>query len=429
MPETDIEPADGLAAREAALMLVEAALDHRGGLEEALSRPKLAALEPRDRAFARMLAMTLLRRLGAIDARLEARMARPPPEAVTMLLRLGAAQALYLGTPAFAAVNTSVELAERGAATRPFKGLINGVLRAMMREPAAEDDPERLVPGWLFARWRAAYGEADAGAIAAMVPLEPATDLSLREATDAEALMAPLEAEPLPGGGLRTRLRGDVTEWPAYAEGRWWVQDAAAQIPARLMNLSPGAAVLDLCAAPGGKTLELAAAGFAVTALDRSGPRLKRLDQALRRTGLSAEVVTADVERWSDPRQFAGVLLDAPCSATGTFRRHPDVLWGSKPGDIAKLALVQSRLLDAAAKRVAGGGRLIYCVCSLEPEEGEAQAEAFLKRHADFRIRPVASGEGGAPEASVAEDGTLRILPHHMDGGLDGFFVARFVRA
>ena len=423
------DPSDGLAAREAALMLVEAALDHRGGLEEALARPKLALLEPRDRAFARMLAMTLMRRLGAIDAKLDARMAKPPPDAVKMLLRLGVAQAFYLGTPAFAAVDTTVRLAEATAATRPFKGLINGVMRGLLREPPKEDDPEQLVPGWLYARWRGFYGEATARAIAAVVPFEPATDLSLRDPADAAALAPELEAELMPGGGLRTRRRGDVAGWPGYDEGRWWVQDAAAAIPARLLNVQADEAVLDLCAAPGGKTLELAAAGGRVTALDRSGPRLVRLTQALQRTGLAAEIVTAPAETWSDPRRFPAVLLDAPCSATGTFRRHPDVLWGSKPSDIPKLAAVQSRLLDAAATRVGAGGRLIYCVCSLEAEEGEGQVSGFLKRHPDFATLPVAPGEGGSPEASATPEGFLRILPHHQEGGLDGFFVARFQRA
>ncbi len=419
-------PASGLAAREAALSLAQAALDRRGGLEEALEQAPFSKLEPRDRAFARMLAMTLLRRLGAIDARLQARVAKEPPEPVVMLLRLGVAQALYLDTPAFAAVDTTVRLAERGKTTRPFKGLINGVLRGILRDPPTEDDPESLVPGWLFARWRAAYGEAGARAIAAVVPFEPATDLTLRDPADAAELAALLEAEILPGPSLRVRQHGDVAGWSGYHEGRWWVQDAAAAIPARLLRIEAGETVLDLCAAPGGKTLELAAAGGKVTALDRSGARLGRLRQALQRTGLAAEIVAADAASWRDTRRFAGVLLDAPCSATGTFRRHPDVLWGSKPADIASLAGVQARLLDAAADRVEAGGRLIYCVCSLEPEEGEAQAAALLKRRPDLSVWPIEPGEGGSPAASATPAGTLRILPHHFDGGIDGFFVARF---
>jgi 16S rRNA (cytosine967-C5)-methyltransferase len=420
------EPANGLAAREAAIAIAEAALDHRGGLEESLERPPFSKLEPRDRAFARMLAMTLLRRLGPIDARLQAKLAKEPPLAVVMLLRLGVVQALYLDTPAFAAVDTTVRLAERDKTTRPFKGLINGVLRGILRDPPQEDEPESLVPGWLFARWRAAFGEAEARAIAAVVPLEPATDLTWRDPAEANELAGPLEAEILPGPSLRVRQHGDVAGWSGYHEGRWWVQDAAAAIPARLLQVQAGETALDLCAAPGGKTLELAAAGAKVVALDRSGPRLGRLKQALQRTGLSADIVTADAATWRDPRRFAAVLLDAPCSATGTFRRHPDVLWGSKPGDIATLATVQARLLDAAADRVEAGGRLVYCVCSLEPEEGEAQVAALLKRRPDLELSPIMAGEGGSPPASATQAGYLRILPHHLEGGLDGFFVARF---
>jgi 16S rRNA (cytosine967-C5)-methyltransferase len=419
---------DDLAARAAALEVAAAALKSRGGLDQALARPPFSTLAPRERGFARMLAMTLLRRLGAINAVLDARLERPPPEPVLMLLRLGLAQALYLDTPAFAAVDTSVRLAGQAKATRGFKGLVNAVLRGALREPTP-DDPQSLAPPWLYARWRAAYGEAAASAIAAMIADEPATDLTLRAAEDAEALAAELEAEILPGGQLRTRRGGDVAGWPGYAEGRWWVQDAAAAIPARLADVRPGETALDLCAAPGGKALQLAAAGATVTAVDRSADRLRRLSQSLERTGLAAEVVVADAADWADPRRFDAVLLDAPCSASGTFRRHPETLWLARPADIASLAAVQARLLDAAGERTASGGRLIYCVCSLEPEEGEAQVDAFLKRQPAFAVAAIAPGEGGAPEASVTQKGWLRILPTHAPGGLDGFFVARLVRS
>jgi 16S rRNA (cytosine967-C5)-methyltransferase len=427
-PSTD--PPGGLAAREAALALTIAALDHRGGLEEAMERAPFNRLELRDRGLARMIAMTLLRRLGPIDRRLSPRLRKAPPEAVLMLLRLGAVQALYLDTPGFAAVDTTVRLADQHKSTRAFKGLINAVLRGLLREPETENnDAESLAPDWLFARWRAAYGETSARAIAAQIAEEPATDLTVREAGDLEPLSKALDAEILPGGMLRVRHRGDVAGWSGYGEGRWWVQDAAAAVPARLLAVQPGESVLDGCAAPGGKTLQLAAAGGRVTAVDRSGPRLRRLSQALERTGLAAEIVVADLAQWNDGRRFDAVLLDAPCSATGTFRRHPDVLWGSRPGDIAKLADVQARLLDAAAARVAAGGRLVYCVCSLEPEEGEAQIEAFLKRNTAFQALPIAARDGGAPEGAVTAAGQLRILPHQLVGGLDGFFAARLVRA
>ena len=426
-PPTDAS--DGLAAREAALALVAAALDHRGGLEEAMDRAPFDRLEPRDRALARMIAMTMLRRLGSIDRLLNPRLRKPPPEPVMMLLRLGVVQAFHMDTPSFAAVDTTVRLAERDKATLPFKGLINAVLRGLLRGPALEeDDPEALAPGWIFTRWSAVYGIDMARAIAAQIAQEPATDLSLRDSADTEELAAALEAQILPGGSLRVAHRGDVAAWSGYGEGRWWVQDAAAAVPARLLAARADETVLDVCAAPGGKTLQLAATGAHVTGLDRSAPRLRRLTQALERTGLGAEVAVGDIAKWKDARRFDAVLLDAPCSATGTFRRHPDVLWGSRPGDIAKLAEVQARLLDACATRVADGGRLVYCVCSLEPEEGEAQIEAFLGRHSEFALVRIEPGEGGAPEASATPAGLLRILPHQREGGLDGFFAARMVR-
>ena len=447
-------PVAGLPAREAALDIILSALERRAGLDEALSRPGLGALPPRDRAFARMLAMTVLRQLGALDKALDSRLHKPPPEIVKTLLRMGLAQVLWLDTPAFAAVSTTMALAETRNDTRPFKPLITGVLRGLLREPPPPAGPEALAPEWLFARWSAAYGRAEAIKIAAMIAEEPATDLTLRDPADAQALLTALNTAPveepsealddttaaaeadispkaaaLPGGSLRVTRRGDVANWPGFDEGRWWVQDAAAAVPARLLGVKPGDRVLDLCAAPGGKTMQLAAAGAKVTALDRSEGRLKRLIANLARTGLEAEIITAEAAAWRDERSFDAILLDAPCMATGTFRRQPDVLWAAKPGDVATLASLQSRLLDVAARALKPGGRLVYCVCSLESEEGEAQVRAFLKRRPDFALEPVAAGEGGSPPASVTERGWLRILPHHMEGGVDGFFIARMQRA
>lgn len=417
---------DGLPAREAALNLIEAALSRRGGIDEATSANGFRFLEPRERAFARALAMAVLRHLGPIDRALSARLQKAPPDRVMHLLRLGAAQAFHLDVPAFAAVATSVELAGAHKTSRPFKGLVNAVLRGLLRDGEPADDPSLLAPPWLYSRWIAAFGEATAREIAAQIALEPATDLSLKPGADASALAEALEAETLDGGSLRLRRKGDVAGWPGFEDGSWWVQDAAAAIPARLLGVKPGDAVLDLCAAPGGKTLQLAAAGADVVALDRSAARLKRLEENLVRTGLSAETVVADAAVWDDARTFDAILLDAPCSATGTFRRHPDVLWAARPGDVASLAAVQARILDAAADRLKPGARLVYCVCSLEPEEGEAQVEAFLARRQDMALDRIAAGEGGAPAASLTARGTLRLLPHQRDGGQDGFFAARF---
>jgi len=419
-------PAD--PARKAALTLLTAALSRRAGLEAALEAPGFGRLAAQDRAFARALAMTTLRRLGPIDRALEARLQRAPPDPVRMILRLGAAQLFYLETPAYAAVDASVALAQADPTTRPFKGLVNAVLRRLADAGAPPIDPAALAPAWLLARWRAAYGEAEALAIAAMIAEEPATDLTLRDPAEAEQLAPALQAERLPGGSLRRAARGRIEDWPGFAEGRWWVQDAAAAVPARILAAAPGETALDLCAAPGGKALQLAAAGAKVTALDRSAARLQRLRESLERTGLQAEIVASAAEAWSDRRIYDAVLLDAPCSSTGTFRRNPDVLWTLRPGDIVKLAQVQARLLDAAAARVRPGGRLVYCVCSLESEEGEGQARSFLARQPEFAASPIGVGEGGAPDASRTGDGWLRILPQHLPGGVDGFFVARFVR-
>lgn len=420
---------DGLPAREAALTLIDAALSRRGGLDEAASANGFRFLEPRERAFARALAMAVLRHLGPIDRALAARLQKAPPDRVMNLLRLGAAQAFHLEVPAFAAVATSVELAGANKTSRPFKGLVNAVLRGLLRDAPPSNDPTLLAPPWLYSRWVAAFGEATAREIAGQIAIEPATDLSLKPGADAAALAQALEGEVLPGGSLRLRRKGDVAAWPGFEDGTWWVQDAAAAIPARLLDVKAGEAVLDLCAAPGGKTLQLAAAGASVVALDRSAARLKRLEENLVRTGLSAEVVAADGAAWDDARTFDAILLDAPCSATGTFRRHPDVLWAARPGDVASLAGVQARILDSAAGRLKPGGRLVYCVCSLEPEEGEAQVEAFLARRPDMALDPIQPGEAGAPEASLTPRGTLRLLPHQLDGGQDGFFAARFRKA
>jgi 16S rRNA (cytosine967-C5)-methyltransferase len=417
------------AGRRAALHLLTAALAKRRGLEAALEDSQVARLIPQDRAFARALAMAALRRLGPIDRALQARLQRPPPEAVQMILRLGAAQLFFLDTPAYAAVDASVALTAEIAPARPFKGLVNAVLRRLQREGLDSFEPEDLAPPWLFARWSAAFGEASARAVAAVIADEPPTDLTPRDPVEAAALALGLEATLLPGGSLRRAARGRIEDWPGFSQGRWWVQDAAAAIPARLLAVQPGETALDLCAAPGGKALQLAAQGAHVTALDKSAARLKRLEANLARTRLAAEVIAADAAAWPDSRTFDAVLLDAPCSSTGTFRRNPDVLWTVSPPDIAKLADIQARLLDAAADRVRPQGRLLYCVCSLEPEEGEAQVAPFLARHPGFRLAPMAPGEAGAPAAALRPEGWLRILPHHLEGGLDGFFIARFERA
>ena len=384
-----------------------------------MGRKPFADLSGPDRSFARMLASTILRGLGRIDFLLDQRLKSPPPEEVRMLLRLGAAQILFGLAPAFAAVSTTLALMEQSPRTVRFKGLANAVLRGMDREGgpklAEALDPSLNAPPWLLARWRGAYGDAATDAICALIVETPPTDITPKDASKAAEIAEALEGVVLPSGSIRTARKGEVSEWPGYADGIWWVQDAAAARPAQLLDVKPGETALDMCAAPGGKTMQMAAAGAAVTALDRSDRRLDRLRDNLARLSLSADLKAVDAAKFGDGRMFDAVLLDAPCSATGTFRRHPDVLWGAKPADIARLSVVQSELLDAAARLTRPGGRLVYCVCSLEPEEGEGQAAAFLKRRPEF-------------ERSGAD---LRLLPATGDvpaGGQDGFFAVRFDR-
>jgi 16S rRNA (cytosine967-C5)-methyltransferase len=425
------EAADiGVEARLAAGVLLNAALEGRGGLDAALSFREVAALPGPDRAFARAVAMAALRRLGEIDQILDRRLQKAPPLAVRTILRVALAQTLVLETPAFAAVSTAVKLAERDPKTRPYKNLVNAVLRGIDREGPGVTTATANLPDWIAARWRAAYGEAGLAALALAAREEPPTDLSLRPGADSAAVADAVDGEVLPGGTVRTGRRGEVAGWPGFEDGTWWVQDAAAAVPARLLAPQSGESVIDLCAAPGGKTLQLAASGASVAALDRSDKRLDRLRANLDRTGLSAEIVAVPAEDWDDARTFDAVLLDAPCTATGTFRRNPEVLRATRPADVAKLADVQHRLLDAAAGRVRPGGRLVYCVCSMEREEGETQIIAFLRRNPAFKTAPADPAAVGAPAEALTAEGWLRILPSMWTehGGLDGFFVARLDR-
>lgn len=419
-------------AREAALRVLRAVLGRRQPLDEALADPAFAGMEPRERAFARLLAATVLRRLGQIDAAVSACLDRPlagPARQIAPVLDLGAAQILFLGTPAHAAVAATVELARGRLA--PWRGLANAVLRRLTRDGAAllaGQDAARLnTPDWLWQSWCAAYGEPAARAIAAASWDEPPLDITVKG--DAAAWAERLEATPLPTGSLR-RAAAPVAALPGFAEGAWWVQDAAAAIPATLLGDVAGRRVFDLCAAPGGKTAQLAARGARVTALDRSPARLARLRENLQRLGLEAECVAADAESWAPAAPADAVLLDAPCSATGTLRRHPDVAWLKGPDDVARLAAAQDRMLAAGAALVRPGGLLVFCTCSLQPEEGPQRIAALLASGAPFDRVPIVPAEVGGLAEIVAADGTLRTLPCHLAGrgGMDGFYVARLRR-
>ncbi|MFQ5775874.1 MAG: RsmB/NOP family class I SAM-dependent RNA methyltransferase [Kiloniellaceae bacterium] len=426
-------------SRALALDLVRAVLRRRQPLDDAwAARTDLAALAPRDRAFARLLAATVLRRLGQLDALIDHCLERPlkPKLAdVRDLLCLGAAQLVFLETPPHAALSTTLALAE-GARVSGHKGLVNAVLRRLAREGpalAAAHDAARLdTPAWLWDAWCAAYGEAGARAIAAAHLAEPPLDLTVKGgAGEVRAWAARLGAAALPTGSLRLPPgAGEVVRLPGYEDGAWWVQDAAAALPARLLGEVKGRRVIDLCAAPGGKTAQLAAAGAAVTAVDISPRRAARLRDNLARLGLEAETVVADAAAWRPPAPAEAVLLDAPCTATGTLRRHPDVAHLKGPGDLAALTDLQDRLLVAALEMVAPGGVLVYAACSLQPEEGPARIAALLRAGAPIERAPVTAAEAGGLGELVSPEGDLRTLPCHLAelGGLDGFYACRLRR-
>ncbi len=381
-----------------------------------------------------MLAATVVRRLGQIDVALAACLARdlsPRASEARNLLRLGAAQLLFLKTPPHAAVGQTVALAEGRLAS--YRGLANAVLRRLAREGdallAGQDAARLNLPDWLWVSWCAAYGEPAVRAIAAAQMEEPPLDIS--PVRDAASWAQRLDATLLPTGSLRRPAGGAVAELPGFAEGAWWVQDAAAALPARLLGDVAGRVVVDLCAAPGGKTMQLAAAGAKVVAVDRSPARQKRLAANLARLGLTAEMVTAEAETWRPPAPVDFVLLDAPCSATGTLRRHPEIAWVKSGDDVARLVPVQDRLLDAAMAMLALGGTLVYCTCSLQPEEGAARIESFLARHPQMTRAAVAAGEVGGLAEVLTPAGDVRTLPSHLaeQGGMDGFYAARLTRA
>ncbi len=435
--DPEIATARGGPARDAALGLIVAVLGQRRQLDDAW-RAALApdgdldGLDGRDVAFARLLATTVLRRLGQIDAALDRCLNKPLPRRavrVRDILRLGAAQLLFLGTPAHAAVDTAVAQATRFP---HYKALVNAVLRRLAREGAdivARQDAARLnCPDWLWQSWTEAYGEDATRAIVAAQLAEPPLDIVT--ADDPADWAERLTATPLPTGCLRRQAGGAVTALPGYDEGAWWVQDAAAALPARLLGDVAGRAVLDLCAAPGGKTLQLAAAGAEVTAVDIAAKRLARLEHNLARIGHMAEVVCADVATWRPERPATHILLDLPCSATGTIRRHPDVWRLKTPDDAERLAAAQSRLLTAAVDMLAPGGTLVACVCSLQPEEGPARISALLAAGAPVRRQPVTPAEVGGLVELVTAEGDLRTLPCHLAdmGGMDGFYACRLVR-
>lgn len=435
----------GLAARRIAADIVDAVLHKHRTLDEQLdgpaAHPGLKQLADRDRALMRRMVATALRRLGTLGHVLSRLLDRgvptDAPRAQSALL-IGAAQILWMDVPDHAAVDLSVRLVQADRRAQKYAGLVNAVLRRCAREGAAlveEVQGQAIdIAPWLLQRWIAHYGEATAKDIAAALSNEPSLDITVK--SDAAQWATRLHGEVLPTDTVRTLLHGSVTVLPGFTEGQWWVQDAAAALPARLFGDIAGKAIVDLCAAPGGKTAQLAHGGARVTAVDRSQARVARLRDNMTRLQLEITTVVADAAEWQPAATdgFDGILVDAPCTSTGTIRRHPDVGWLRQPVDIAPLAGMQKRMVQKAVSLLKPGGLLVYCTCSLEPEEGEQLVAGLLASEAGLRRVPVTASEVAGLTDIVTADGDLRTLPCHLPnpdprlGGLDGFYAARLER-
>ena len=437
----------GLAARRIAADILDGVLHKRRTLDEQLdgasAHPGLKTLSDRDRALMRRLVATILRRLGTLGHVLSRLLDRgiptDAPRAQSALL-IGAAQILWMDVPDHAAVDLSVRLVQSDRRAAKYAGLVNAVLRRCAREgqPLIDEVKSQTldVPPWLMARWTAHYGETVARDIAMALGYDPSLDITVK--SDAAQWATRLHGETLPTGTVRTLLQGSVKMLPGFAEGQWWVQDAAAALPARLFGDVAGKTIADLCAAPGGKTAQLAQAGARVVAVDRSPGRMARLRDNLARLSLEAETVVTDAAEWpggDNNGRFDGILVDAPCGSTGTIRRHPDVAWLRQESDILALMAVQKRLLQKAVALLRPGGTLIYCTCSLEPEEGEQAITAFLASESAVRRVPIEAGEVAGLNEIITAQGDLRTLPCHLPhddprlGGLDGFYAARLVKS
>ncbi len=431
----------GLAARQGAHRLIAAVLTQKRALDEAFAqdaaRGILSKLAPADRGFARAIATTTLRHIGALDLIIKKLLDKklPPRAGITQtILRAALAEIFFMGVKPHAAVDVAVEAAAQDSDALHFKSLVNAILRRALREAETLrdgiDGERAALQTWMWRSWIGTYGEIKTREIIRSQMNEAPLDLSVKDPASLAGWATRLGAKALPTGSLRLHTSGRIEQLEGFDEGQWWVQDAAAALPASLLGDVAGQDVLDLCAAPGGKTLWLASRGANVTALDRSAPRLERLTQNLDRLSLRAEIIVEDATKFAPGRTWDKILLDAPCTATGTARRHPDVLLLKSAADRDRLADLQARLLAHSATLLAVGGTLIFCTCSLEPEEGPKQIDAFLSSHPDFARVPIRSDEIGGLAEAVSKSGDLRTLPCHWadEGGLDGFFAARLTR-
>lgn len=433
----------GLQARRLAVHLITDVLTQKRPFDEAFERlaseERFAGLEPRDRAFARAIATAALRRRGQLHAIIRTFVEKPLPEKrgrLDAILLCGAAQLVFLKSPPHAVINLAVFQVREDPQARRFARLANAVLRRISEQGAAialHQDAGRLnTPEWLWDSWIDAYGLDVTAAAADQHMSEAPLDLTVKQ--NAGDWAKTLGGVVLSTGSIRLKAKGRVEELDGFHDGDWWVQDAGASIPARLLGDVKGKRVADLCAAPGGKTAQLAQAGAAVTALDISEKRLKRLKENLKRLRLNAETVAGDVLNWTPEDRFDAVLLDAPCSATGTIRRNPDIPYLKRPSDVAELAELQRKMLPAAFKLVKPGGVLVYCTCSLQPEEGPEQIAQFLKEHDDAALHAIEPEEIGERPEWLDDQGALRTLPHYLHlsdpdlSGMDGFYAARLIK-
>ncbi|GAB4530155.1 MAG: transcription antitermination factor NusB [Parvularculaceae bacterium] len=432
MDQQDLSEAEaGVQSRVAAAALLRAVLRNRQPLDDALGATRaFDRLEGPDRGFARAIASTCLRRLGQIDDAIDRFLKKPlgaKGADARDLLRIGAVQILFMDTPPHAAVSTIVSIAERRANTKPLKGVINAILRRISDQKSeilAVQSMRLNTPSWLWRSWERRFGPHVAPKIARAHLREAPLDLTCAEKPEKWAEL--LDGELLPTGTIR-RAPAALNALAGFEEGAWWAQDAAAALPAKLLGDAAGRSVIDLCAAPGGKTLQLASCGAKVTAVDKSEARLERLRANLARTRLAADIVCEDALEWRPAAPADAVLLDAPCSATGTIRRHPDLPWIKTSEAISVLSEIQRKLIDAALDMLKPGGVLVYCVCSMQAEEGPAQIAAALARHSGLSRIGVAPSEIGGLDAAVTRELDLQTLPHFWEsrGGMDGFFAAR----
>ncbi len=414
---------EATVARRAALTLLGDVLDRHRLLSEVLPK-RLAGLAADDRARAQRLATVALRVLDRSDRMLGPHLKKRPPAPVMNLLRLGVAEICEEGAAPHGVVNATVEIARGTRKTAGMAGLVNAVLRKVAVDaPKWSALPDPRLPKWLRKPLIADYGKPVIEAIEALQAAPPPLDLTPKG--DPQALTERLGGELLPTGSVRLRSAGQISALPGFSQGDWWVQDAAAAIPVRVLAPEPGETVLDLCAAPGGKTLQLAAAGAKATAVDISQNRMARIVENLARTGLSAELVTADARDF-EGGPFDAILLDAPCSATGTIRRHPDLPYAKDGSDFPDLFALQEQLIDRALGLLKPGGRLVYCTCSLLIDEGEEQIRDALDRHPGLQVDRHALERPGIDPNWISDEGGLRLRPDYWAerGGMDGFYIA-----